>query len=549
MATEKTKINLRDIMRSEYKKCLEEPMYFMKKYVKIQHPDRGTIPFELYPFQEKTLDSFINNNKNVVLKSRQMGISTLVSAYALWLMLFNEDKSVVVISRTQEATKEIITKVRFMNENLPSWLRDPLPENNRLSLSFKNHSTIKAVSSAAGSARGFACSLIILDEAAFIPDADAVWTGANATTSTGGKSIILSTPNGVGDFFHKMWIEAEQGLNGFTTTSLPWHLHPERDQAWRDKKGAEQGDARKAAQEFDCDFTTTGNTVLTPETLKLYKTLLSDPIEKRWAEQSLWIWNRPKPDGVYLVTADVARGDGTDKSSFHVIDLITSEQVAEYDGIVDTKSYGNLLVSIAVEYNKAVLVVENNNIGWATLQQIIDLEYPNTFYSSADLVYVDVEQQLVGKINRMEKNMIPGFTTTVKTRPLIISKLELYFKEKSFLLKSIRTWQQLTTFIWHPNGKAEAMRGYNDDLVTSLGIGLWARDTALRWQSQANALTRASIENISKIQSTVATSYSTKKDMAVKSWLMPVHSSGPNSFGRRNTQIGSDNVEDLKWLI
>ena len=546
---EKQKINLREIMREEYKKCIEHPMYFMKKYVKIQHPDRGTIPFELYPFQEKTLQSFIDNNKNVVLKSRQMGISTLVSAYALWLMLFQEDKSVVVISRTQEATKEIITKVKFMNENLPGWLRDPLPENNRLSLRFKNHSSIKAVSSAAGSARGFACSLIILDEAAFIPDAGAVWTGANATTSTGGKAIILSTPNGVGDFFHKMWTEAEEGLNGFATNSLPWYLHPERDQAWRDKKGAEQGDARQAAQEFDCDFTTSGNTVLSPAILKACKLLLKEPIEKRWAEQSLWLWERADYTTPYLVCADVARGDGTDKSAFHVLNLKTSEQVAEFRGAVDTKSYGNMLVSVALEYNNAVLVIENNNVGWATIQQVIDLEYPNLFYSSVDLVYIDVEQQLVGKINRMEKNMKPGFGTTTKTRPLIISKLELYFRDNAIKINSTRTWQELNTFIWHPNGKAEAMSGYNDDLVMSLGIGLWVRDTSLRWQTQSNELTKASLDNISKIQSNTPTVYSTKRDMAVKSWIMPVHSAGPNSFGRRNTQIGSDNAEDLRWLI
>lgn len=250
--SENKQVNIREVIKAEYKKCLDEPMYFMKKYVKIQHTERGTLPFELYPFQEETLKSFIDNDKNIVLKSRQMGISTLVSAYALWLMLFHNDKSVVVISRTQAATKDIVTKVKFASERLPSWLKVPLIENNALSIRFKNGSNIKAVSSAAGSARGNAASLIILDEAAFIPDANEVWVAANATTSTGGKSIILSTPNGIGDFFHKMWSDAESGSNGFKTIRLRWDLHPERDQEWRDRKGAEQGDPRKAAQEYDC---------------------------------------------------------------------------------------------------------------------------------------------------------------------------------------------------------------------------------------------------------------------------------------------------------
>lgn len=514
----------------------------MKKYVKIQHPDRGTIPFELYPFQQETLQNFIDYDKNIVLKSRQMGISTLVSAYSLWLMLFHSDKAVVVISRTQEATKEIITKVRFMNENLPSWLKLELTEDNRLSLRFKNGSSIKAVSSAAGSSRGFACSLVILDECAFIPNADEVWVGANATTSTGGKAILLSTPNGVGDFFHKMWMEAESKSNGFTTSKLPWHLHPERDQEWRDRKGAEQGDPRKAAQEFDCDFSTTGNTVILPEKLKELRSVVVDPIEKRWAEQSLWIWKYPDYSIPYLVSADVARGDGSDKSAFHVIDLKSCEQVAEYNGVIDTKTYGNLLVSIANEYNKAILVVENNNVGWATLQQVIDLGYPNTFYSNTDLTYVDVERQLVGKINRMERNMTPGFTMTQKNRPLIISKMELYIRENSIKINSVRTIEQLSVFIWGAGGKAEAMRGYNDDLVTSLGMSLWIRDTALRLRGDSIETNKSLLENITKSQT--ETIYHVKDTRAQDSWRMPLHYGG-----NVNIRGGSKKDEDLRWLL
>ena len=540
-------VNLREVVKQEYRKCLEKPMYFMKKYVKIQHADRGTLIFDLFPFQEQTLQSFIDNDKNIILKSRQMGISTLVSAYALWLMLFHTDKSVVVISRTQEATKDIITKVRFSNDHLPSWLKIPLTEDNRLSLRFKNGSQIKAVSSAAGSARGNASSLLILDECAHIPDAHEVWVAANATTSTGGKSIILSTPNGVGDFFHKMWTDAESGENGFVTVKLPWDLHPERDLTWREQAGKEQGDKRKAAQEFDCNFSTSGNTVLQPETLTAYHKILKEPIEKRWAEQSLWLWEYPDYTKPYLVCADVARGDGKDKSAFHIIRLDTCEQVGEYRGVIDTKSYGNLLVGIANEYNKAILVVENNNIGWATLQQIIDLEYPNTFYSSADLTYVDVEKQLVGKINRMERNMTPGFTTTQKTRPLIISKLESYFQDNSFKLNSIRTWEELSTFIWNPSGKAEAMRGYNDDLVTSLGIGLWVRDTALRLQTECNELTKASLGSISRMSTEGV--YTSRQDTAKKTWEMPLFSGGNKINKSLTSDSNDDNMEDLtKWL-
>lgn len=156
--------NLRDVIKEEYKKCLLDPMYFMKKYVKIQHQTRGIIPFELYPFQEKTLQEFINHDRNIVLKSRQMGISTLVAAYSLWTMIFNPGKNVLILSTKQDTSKEIISKVKLANNNLPSWLKIQTTEDNRLSIKFKNESRILAASSAADSARGFSAFLLIMDE-------------------------------------------------------------------------------------------------------------------------------------------------------------------------------------------------------------------------------------------------------------------------------------------------------------------------------------------------------------------------------------------------
>ena len=161
MSVQKT---LKDVIKDEYKKCLVEPMYFMKKYVKIQHQTRGIIPFELYPFQEDTLQDFIDHDRNIVLKSRQMGISTLVSAYALWTMIFHPGKNVLILSTVQNTSKEIVSKIRLANNSLPSWLKVPTVEDNRLSLKFKNESIVLAASSAADSERGFSSYLLVMDE-------------------------------------------------------------------------------------------------------------------------------------------------------------------------------------------------------------------------------------------------------------------------------------------------------------------------------------------------------------------------------------------------
>jgi len=495
--------NLREIIKQEYKKCIEDPIYFMKKYVKIQHPIRGTVGFELYPFQEDTLQNFVDNQLNIVLKSRQMGISTLTAAYSLWLMTFHNDKNILCISITQETAKEIVTKVRFANDNLPSWLKVPCVEDNRLSLRLKNGSQIKAVSSAGTAGRSSALSLLIIDEAAFIDGIEEIWLSSQYTLSTGGRAIILSTPNGVGNFFHKIWVESEEGKNNFKTIRLPWHLHPERDQTWRDKQ-TELSGVKGAAQECDCDFSTSGNQVVSVDILEFYKqTHLKDPVEKRGNNQDLWIWDYPNYSKNYILTADCARGDGGDFSAFHVIDIETLEQVAEYKGQLTTKDYGNLLVSVATEYNNALLVVENNTIGWATLQQIIDRDYQNTFYSATDLTVIDVEKTYSNKLNTADKKLIPGFTTTSKNRPLIVSNLELFFRQKQVIMKSKRLYEELNVFVW--NGpKAEAMRGYNDDLVMAIGIGLWIRETALKLRNEQIAYNRAIISKISKVSSQIS---------------------------------------------
>lgn len=162
--SDQPKKTLQDIIREEYRKCLSDPIYFMRKYVKIQHPIRGTISFDLYPFQSKTLEEFSIHDFCIVLKSRQMGISTLVAAYSLWLMIFHRDKNVLIISIKQDVSKEIVSKVRFANDNLPSWMKVECKEDNRLSLKLANGSQIAATSSATSAGRSQALSLLVLDE-------------------------------------------------------------------------------------------------------------------------------------------------------------------------------------------------------------------------------------------------------------------------------------------------------------------------------------------------------------------------------------------------
>ena len=525
--------NLKQIIAEEYRKCGSDPIYFMKKYCIIQHPVRGKIPFHLYPFQEDCLSDFKDNRFNIILKSRQLGLSTLSAGFILWKMIFNQDYNALVIATKVTVAKNLVEKVRVMHDLLPVWLRDggqSSVEDNKLSLKLKNGSQVKAIASSPDAGRSEALSLLVVDEAAFIRDIDDIWLSAQSTLSTGGSAIILSTPNGVGNFFHKTWVAGEGGINGFNCINLHWTVHPERNQAWRDEQTRILG-VKGSSQECDCDFVGSGDTVIQPALLTWYKeTYVMDPVEKRGFDGNLWVWEHPNYNRQYMVVADVARGDGADYSTAQVLDIEDSSQVAEYRGKIDTKDFGNFLTALATEYNTALLVIENSNVGWACIQQVIDRGYQNLFYMSNDLKYIDVEKQMSNKFYRDERQMVAGFSTTTKTRPLIISAIDTYMNNKDILIRSNRLIDEMFTFIWN-NGKAEAMKGYNDDLIMALGIGLWVRNTALRLRQEGIDLTKSMLNasHINKYEGMVSTGY-----MANNPYEM---------------DLGRGEKENLNWLI
>ena len=519
--------SIKEIVKEEYKKYALDPVHFMKKYCIIQHPTKGKMYFNLYDFQEETLTKLKDNRYSIILKSRQLGISTLTAGYSLWCMLFKSDFNVLVIATKQDVAKNLVTKVRVMHDNLPSWLRGKTMEDNKLSLRFKNGSQIKAISSKGDAGRSEALSLLVLDEAAFIDRIDEIWTAAQQTLATGGGAIMLSTPNGTGNLFHKTWSDAEAG-GQFEPIKLHWSVHPERDEEWRLQQTQLLGE-KAAAQECDCDFISSGHTVVDGPIIQWYEqTYIEEPKERRGFDGNYWIWDYPNYTKAYAVVADVARGDGADYSAFHVLDIESMTQVAEYKGKIGTSEYGNMLISVATEYNNALLVIENANIGWAVIQVAIDRGYQNLYYSYKQDAYVDENVHLAKGYDLKSKSQkVPGFATTSRTRPLIISKIESYFREKSPIVRSKRLIDELYVFIWN-GSRAEAQRGYNDDLVLSFGIALWVRDTALRLHQQGMDLSRKALGHFGKGEG--------------------VYNNKSNENTSWDWRAGKDD-EGLKWLL
>src|SRR6056300_182864 len=520
--------DLKQIIREEYIKCVQDPVHFMKKYCYIQHPQRGRVLFNLFPFQDKVLTLWKDHPYSIILKSRQLGISTLSAGYSLWLMLFHKDKNILCIATKQETARNMVTKVKFMYDNLPSWLKIDAEENNKLSLRLNNGSIIKATSASSDAGRSEAVSLLLVDEAAFIENIGEIWASAQQTLATGGGAIVLSTPYGTGNWFHKTWSSAEAGQNDFLPIKLPWHVHPERNEEWRKKQDELLGDPRLAAQECDCDFSTSGDVVFHPEWVNfISQTTIKEPIERRGVDQNLWVWETADYSREYLLTADVARGDGKDFSAAHVIDIATNTQVAEYKGQMPPKEFGYFLTGLATEYNNAMLVVENASIGWAAIDSIIERGYRNLYHSPKS-DQLTAESYL--KVFEGNSEMTPGFTMSMRTRPLVINKFREYVGDRSVTIQSKRLIEEMKVFVWK-NGRPEAQTGYNDDLVMSFAIGMLMRETAFKFRQRGLDLTKASLNSMTKTTTKYKGAY------------------GVNNIPNPYSMETKDGEENIKWLL
>ena len=268
----------REEILKELVKCGKNPAYFINNYAKISHPLKGLIPFKMYPFQEQLVNDFNDHRFNIILKARQLGISTVSAAYIAWMMMFHRDKNVLVIATKFGTAANLVKKVKAIHRNLPDWMRiAKISIDNRTSFELSNGSQIKASSTSSDAGRSEALSLLVIDEAAHVEGLDELWTGLYPTLSTGGRCIALSTPNGCGNWFHQTYIDSEENRNDFYQTRLPWDVHPERDIPWFDKETKNMS-RTQIAQELECNFNMSGETVFHPEDMEKLKAFVKDPM-------------------------------------------------------------------------------------------------------------------------------------------------------------------------------------------------------------------------------------------------------------------------------
>ncbi len=471
-------------VQAEIIKCGHDPIYFINKYVKIRHPVRGLIPFKTFQYQDRTLECFQKKRFNVILKPRQMGFTELTSAFIVWMILFHRDISVLCLATKSDTAKQVVRRVRTAIKNVPKWLLlADITTDNKTSIELANGSWVKSVSKSADAGRSEALSLLVIDEAAHIEGFDDIWTGIKPTVSAGGRIIMLSTPNGVGNVFHNVYSGAGKD-NDFNAIRVEWYEHPEHvsdlvidektgkhTSSWF-KKETRGFSKRQIAQEYLCEFLASGDTFFSAELI----TAVLATQQNASLEEGLQIYQEPTANRKYIMGVDSATGEGSDMGAAHIFDVESMDQVAELNQRLKPNDFAIFCCDLGRKYNNALMVVENNAVGLAVLEHIKLNAYPNLFYSKNGAKAGD---RLGDPGNASEGSMGSdykhGIMTLGSNRSFMLNKLEEVLRMGGMTFRSARFREEMETFVWN-SGRPEARHGKRDDLVMAAALAIWVRD-------------------------------------------------------------------------
>jgi len=441
-------------------------VFFFSQFCKVINAgDRNkppVIPFLLYPYQKATLLQFIKHRFNVILKFRQAGVTELISMYCLWLAMYHPHKNIIIISIKDRVAKKVLRKIKFMYKNLPDHLKVKVVNGRgtdigtSTELEFVNGSLIASIPTTEDAGRSEAVSLLVIDEAAIVRWAERIWAASFPTLSTGGSAIINSTAYGIGNFFHSLFVNAVAGGNVFNAIRLHWQMHPDRDYTWY-KQQLEILGPRKTAQEIDGDFLTSGNTVFDLSDIRDIEDYIDEEVEVIETRHNgmLQIYERPKKGLIYTIGADVATGRANDYSAFTLMDQYGDEKVS-FKGKIGVTQYRYLLGDLGMDYGKATIAPESNDIGLAVASGLQEDGYSKLYYSKSLL-------RKKGK-RKPEVQEIPGWYTTKANRPIIINELEEDVRQSNINLKDKRFCEETPTFIYDNRNRPVAM---NKDKTSS----------------------------------------------------------------------------------
>jgi hypothetical protein len=452
----------------EYQKCMEDPIYFIKNYIKIVSLDHGLVPFELYDFQEKIVDTIHNDRFTICKMPRQSGKSTTMVSYILHYILFNPNMNVAILANKAATARDILGRLQLAYENLPKWLQQGVVSWNKGSVDLENGSRVVASSTSSSAVRGGSYNMIFLDEFAFVPTnvAEDFFSSVYPTISSGKttKVIIVSTPNGM-NLFYKLWVDAEHKRNSYNIVDVHWSQVPGRDEKWKIETIANTSE-EQFKREFECEFLGSANTLIHPTKIK--SMAFKNPIT---SNAGLDMYEKPQHGSTYVLVADVARGTKNDYSAFIVFDVSTVpyQIVAKYrDNEIKPMLFPNIIHDVAKAYNMAYVMVEVNDIGEqvATALQF-DLEYENLIMASMR----GRAGQVVGGGFSGGKAQL-GVRTTKAVKRLGCSNIKQVIETDKLIINDYDLITEFSTFILKGQSY-EAEEGHCDDLAMCCVLFGW----------------------------------------------------------------------------
>lgn len=535
---------------------------------------------------EKNENFFIND-----LLVHNTGLSVITAGYVAWRLIFRKDEKILIIANDGDGAMRFLGTVKQFINYTPNWLKpgDGLPlVDNQKYIKLKNNSYAQAKASSPEAGRGDSLTLLVLDETAFIDNADTIWMAAGlALSQTQGKCIMVSTPNGTSNLYHSVWTEADKKSNNFAAddfipTRVHWIQNPycaEGLELKMDDSGEKvywspwyeseckrmHYDRVKIAQELDLSFEGSKHLAIENEIISKYeKRLLLDEyklIDKNKTyydyknepgerfvtyETNFWVFKKYVPGHKYIIGADVARGDGTDFSTIQVIDIDTLEVVAEYRDKIAPDLFAHVIFNVAMDYGEAYVVVECNSFGLATAMDLNrKMNYTRMYFSkNIKEIYVRPYDYKID-----ENEIIPGFQTTSRTRPLVVNNLRIHLREGSLKIYSKRLMSEFRTFV-QKGERPEAEKGKNDDLIFALGIGLFIRDTEYQNAAESKEMYKGMLDAIGYFsQSIDGQSFSTNPSGQEISDIPP--DAGGIFFNNfsKDKKDDIDDFNDLGWLI
>jgi len=441
----------------EITRCASDPVYFIKKYVMIQHPTKGAMPFRLFPYQVKMVESFHSERYTVVLSARQTGKSVTSAAYLLWFAMFNFDKTVLIASNKNANAMEMILRIRYAYENLPFWLKPGVKDDgwNKHEIGFDNGSRIVSTATSDDSGRGMSISLLFLDEFAFVKPTiqDEFWTSISPTLSTGGSCIMTSTPNGDMNIYAQVWRAALAGTNGYKPIHVTWDEPPGRDEKFKREEIGRIGE-RRWSQEYECEFLSSDAQLIDSLFLAgLTKQL--DGSRPLFTTNDVNFFDAIKSTSTYLVGIDPSSGNGEDFSVIEIFEFPSLIQVGEYrsNTMSTSKLYTvmkNILRYLEDHAKQVFFSIENNGVGNGLI----------SLYESDEDPLIHAEF-----VSETGKDKL-GFTTTSKSKMQTCVSFKELLERGHMQVRSLHLLAEMKSYVRYAGAYA-AQAGATDDAISA----------------------------------------------------------------------------------